>query len=371
MKTLLLTLVILTILNVNIKAQQKNATISFSNESHNFGKINEINGPVTYAFEFTNTGSEPLIISDVKASCGCTTPEWTKEPIKPGTKSVIKAKFDPNGRPGNFNKTITVTSNADTPSKVLSITGEVIPKEKKVEDYYPQKVGDLKIRSNHVAFAKIYSTEVKTDTLGVFNPTEKPIKVSFGNIPPHIKISISPDQIQPNGKATISVTYDAVKKGEWGFNTDRIDLIINDSTKTNNKISVSADIQENFENLTEEQKANAPKITFEKTDYDFGKIKQGDVVNFTFNFKNEGKSDLIIRRTKASCGCTAIAPQKDVIKPGEESKFDVKFNSAGKKGKQNKTVTVITNDPANSTTILKLIGDIEIPESTEIKNESK
>ena len=371
MKTLLSFLVILTCLNINTKAQQKSASVSYATESHNFGKINEANGSVTYAFEFTNTGSEPLIISNVKASCGCTTPEWPKEPIAPGAKNVIKAIYNPEGRPGNFNKTITVTSNADVPTKVLTISGEVIPKVKKAEDYYPQKIGDLKIRSNHIAFSKLYSTEIKTDTMGVLNPTEKPVKITFENVPPHLKISIEPDVIQPNGKALISVTYDAVKKGEWGFNTDRIGFVIDGNNQPNNKISVRADIQENFENLTDEQKANAPKIVFEKTEYDFGTIKQNDVVDFTFNFKNEGKTDLMIRRTKASCGCTAIAPQKDVIKPGEESKFDVKFNSRGKKGKQHKTVTVITNDPVNPTTILKLNGDILVPESTEIKNDSK
>lgn len=364
----LFTLITLVAFNIFVYGQQKSASMSFANDSHSFGKIQEVNGPVTYSFEFTNTGSEPLIISDVKASCGCTTPEWPKEPIAPGAKHSIKAKFDPTGRPGNFTKTITVTSNADIPTKVLTISGEVMPKEKKVEDFYPQKIGDLKIRSNHMAFSRIYNTEVKTDTMGIYNPTEKPVKITFENIPPHINISIAPEVIQPNGKAVISVTYDAVKKGEWGFNTDRISFVIDGVNQPNNKISVSADIQENFENLTEEQKANAPKIVFEKTEYDFGTIKQDDVVDFTFNFKNEGKSDLIIRRTKASCGCTAIAPQKDVIKPGEESKFDVKFNSRGKKGKQHKTVTVITNDPVNPTTILKLNGDIAAPESTEIKN---
>lgn len=371
MKKLVSIFLIITSFNCLVNAQQKTPSVSYSTESYNFGKINEANGLVSYSFEFTNTGGEPLIINDVKASCGCTTPEWSKEPIAPGAKSYIKATYNPEGRPGNFNKTITVTSNADVPTKVLTISGEVIPKVKKVEDYYPQKIGDLKIRTNHMAFSRIYNTETKTDTMGIYNPTEKPVKVTFENVPPHIKISIEPDVIQPNGKAVISITYDAAKKAEWGFNTDRIGFVIDGNNQPNNKISVSADIQENFENLTEEQKANAPKIVFEKTEYEFGTIKQNDVVDFTFNFKNEGKSDLIIRRTKASCGCTAIAPQKDVIKPGEESKFDVKFNSRGKKGKQHKTVTVITNDPANPTIILKLNGDVTVPESTDVKNDSK
>ena len=78
--------------------------------------------------------------------------------------------------------------------------------------------------------------------------------------------------------------------------------------------------------------------------------------------KNEGKSNLIIRKTKASCGCTAIAPENNVIAPGESTKIKTTFNSAGKKGVQNKTITVITNDPENTTIILNVKGEVTVPE---------
>ena len=79
-----------------------------------------------HKFKFTNTGKEPLIISDAKGSCGCTTPNWPKEPIRPGETGVIKVKYATD-RIGAFEKTITLTSNADTPSKVIKIKGVVNP----------------------------------------------------------------------------------------------------------------------------------------------------------------------------------------------------------------------------------------------------
>ncbi len=101
--------------------------IQFSNTSHDFGTVPE--GPqAKYEFEFTNKGHEPLVLSNVQASCGCTTPEWSKEPIMPGQTSKITAIYNTQGRPNAFTKTITVTSNAKTPTVTLTIRGTVEPK---------------------------------------------------------------------------------------------------------------------------------------------------------------------------------------------------------------------------------------------------
>jgi len=100
------------------------AEIEFKVEKHNFGEIDQ-NKPVTYAFVFTNTGNEPLILTNVKPSCGCTTPDWSKEPIMPGESSEIKATYNA-ARAGKFNKAITVTSNGNSPTKILFIKGFVV-----------------------------------------------------------------------------------------------------------------------------------------------------------------------------------------------------------------------------------------------------
>jgi uncharacterized protein (DUF58 family) len=98
--------------------------IKFKNESHDFGKIEE-GVQATYTFEFTNTGTAPVVISNASASCGCTTPDWTKDPVMPGKTGKVTASFNSQGRPGNFSKTVTVVSNSETPQIVLSIKGEV------------------------------------------------------------------------------------------------------------------------------------------------------------------------------------------------------------------------------------------------------
>ena len=102
------------------------AEFKFNEEKHDFGKIPQ-GTPVTTVFEFTNIGKEPLILSNVQPTCGCTIADFTKTPVKMGEKGIIKITFNA-AAAIPFNKTIVVTSNAKTPTKYLNIVGEVIAK---------------------------------------------------------------------------------------------------------------------------------------------------------------------------------------------------------------------------------------------------
>jgi hypothetical protein len=102
------------------------AKIDFTKDTHDYGTIkNGADGTCT--FEFKNTGNAPLIISNAKGSCGCTVPEWPKEPIAPGAKASIKVKYD-TSRQGVINKNVTITSNAvNAAEKIIYIKGNVLP----------------------------------------------------------------------------------------------------------------------------------------------------------------------------------------------------------------------------------------------------
>lgn len=105
---------------------QDRAEFKFEKETHDFGKISQ-GTPVTYTFSFTNTGSAPLIISNIQSTCGCTVPEYSKTPVKPGEEGIIKVTFNAAAiQP--FSKQIIVASNSKTPSKTLVIKGEVVAK---------------------------------------------------------------------------------------------------------------------------------------------------------------------------------------------------------------------------------------------------
>lgn len=106
---------------------QKAPQIKFAQQSHDFGTFSESKKTVSTTFTFKNTGKAPLVINRVVASCGCTTPEWSKEPIAPGGSGFVKATYNAIGRPGAFNKTITVFTNSPEGSVPLTIKGVVQP----------------------------------------------------------------------------------------------------------------------------------------------------------------------------------------------------------------------------------------------------
>lgn len=130
MKNLLLFAAFFTasIFSAKAQAPESGAKIEFSKEVHDYGTVKYgANGTCT--FDFKNTGNAPLIISRAQGSCGCTVPEWPKEPIAPGAKGTITVKYDTK-RPGPINKSVTITSNAiNEPTKIIRIKGTVLQQE--------------------------------------------------------------------------------------------------------------------------------------------------------------------------------------------------------------------------------------------------
>ena len=358
MKKIVLSIISALLIVSIANAQQKGANISFEKEIHNYGKIKESDGKVEYKFVYTNTGSSPLIITKVRASCGCTSPTWTEKPVMPGQKGFVSAVFDPRNRSGNFNKSITVETNAEKPRTILRITGEILPREKTIEDYYPKTLGDLRLETNHFAFVNVYNDQIKKDTLKIYNSSDSKMVVSFTNVPSYLKLTVSSKELKPGEKAYIVGVYDGAKANDWGFISARVKVLINGQSGNRDYITISAKVEEDFSKLTEEEKANAPKIVFDNNNFNFGETKSKDKIEHVFKFKNEGKRDLIIHKIRTTCGCTTVAPEKTVIKPGESSSFKAIFNPGSRKGTQRKSIHVITNDPKNPNVRLMITGNL-------------
>ena len=105
-----------------------------------------------------------------------------------------------------------------------------------------------------------------------------------------------------------------------------------------------------------------PKVSVQQSDYDFGEAIQNDIVNHSFILTNNGGDVLKILDVKASCGCTAVKPDKNELKPGESTQIKASFNTKGRKGPQTKTITVKTNDPDNPVVTFKLSGNVIVKE---------
>ncbi len=334
--------------------------VQLSSSEYNFGKFKEEAGRQTYDFTVKNDGNMPLVIQNIVASCGCTTPEWTKSPIPPGATGKITAIYDPANRPGAFSKTLAVYSNAKPQVVVLTIKGEVVPREKTVEEIYTFPVGPVRFESNHLAFTNVKKTEKKIRVMQIINTSNAPAKIEFENIPPHLALKANPETLKPGQKGIVEGTYDAVKNQNWGTVSDLIRVKVNGEVNPKVYYYVSANLVEDFSKLSKEDLVNAPVFNVASTNVDLGKMPDATSKEVEFKFTNGGKNDLIIRHIRSTCGCTAVQQGvKDVpIKAGESSSIKAVFNSGSFKGKTTKAIYVYTNDPRKSEVVLMLTAEV-------------
>jgi len=335
-------------------------TLKYEQEVHDFGKIKEEEGPVSFTFKLINEGDAPLVIQSVRPSCGCTTPDWSKEPIMPGKTGYIKAVFNPHNRPGAFNKSLTVTSNSEPAISRLYIKGIVEPKPRTIADDYPTVMGGLRVKYRSFNFGKITTEKPITKSFDVYNDSEEDITfLDDVEAPDFIQVKVDPKTLAPKKLGKIIVTYDPTVENKLGFVSSLVVLKTAEPENNVKDFRAVASVEEFFPPMTAEQLAQAPKLSFENPVHDFGSIKQGDQVSTEFVFTNTGKSILNIREIKASCGCTIGNLEKNDIAPGDTGSIKVSFNSRGRRGIQQKSISIFSNDPANPTQRITIKARVE------------
>jgi hypothetical protein len=352
MRKLVVLSVFFSLVYIGVFAQAK---IQFSEIKHDFGNVKEANGPVSHVFTFKNAGNAPLVIQNVETSCGCTSPEYTKEPVQPGKSGIVKATFDPSGRPNFFDKNLTVISNAENNRVVLTIKGNVEAKVLTVEEQYPFAVDKVRMKNNILELYRVSSAGTRTENLEVINTGTTPAILGFENVPPHITIKSDPVSIPAGEKGMIHCTYNAAKKKDFGVSTDDITVKIKSAKGI---LTVRANIEEDFSALTPAELEKAPVLKVERTNYQFDKIKKGSKATGTFEIKNNGKSDLIIRKITNSCTCVKSSISSNTVKPGKSATLTLEL-TADETGDKFYGTTVVTNAPKQGQITLYMTGTVE------------
>lgn len=359
------------VLSSTVALAQK-GKINFGSTLHDFGTFKEEKGPQKHRFEFTNTGKEAVRIDKVQAGCGCTTPDWTKEPIAPGAKGYVEAEYNPSGRPGKFDKYLTVFGKVgkradgteqDTTIS-LTIKGSVIEREKTAADLYPDKMGPFRLLSRSLYLDKVTpgSKQVVSKTFKIYNDSEVPhtLEQIDTKALPHLAIKIDPTTIKPKETATIKVDFNPANKLDYGFSNDIIKLRTANNTADPLDLYVAATMEDTPVKLSKADSAKAPNLSFKAKEHDFGTINDRSEVSHSFVFTNTGKSPLVIKKTKANCGCTASEPAKKTLQPGESSSIKVTFNSTGKhEGANQQMVTIYSNDPDEPTQYISIKANVD------------
>jgi hypothetical protein len=238
----LLSTLLLCVLALAARAQ---GVLTFKSIDHDFGKVPE-GTMATYEFKFKNTGNQPIVIANAQASCGCTTPEWTKAPVMPGKSGIIKAVYNSAGRPGVFAKTVTVMSNASDPNKVLSLKGTVLTKEELRATLTPAQLAAsprLVLERPGYDFGRVEAGQQSVARIGVRNTGPKDLVLTTVSSNCYcVGYRAAPAPIKPGQSAVVELVY---AQRAVGPTTEVVTLDSNDlhgDTKITFKANVVKDL---------------------------------------------------------------------------------------------------------------------------------
>ena len=339
----------------SLMAMSQKAVISFNEKNHDFGKVKEEDGKVTYVFDFLNMGKGPLVVNRVQASCGCTTPVWTKEPIESGKKGAITVTYNPTGRPGVFTKNITVYSNATDEQFTLTIHGEVIPKQSAENSAYPVSIGGLALKAKVIQMNNVDKGKIQTRVLEIQNTTKAPLKPSFENLPAYLTAIVLPETLKPNEDGKITFTLNSKSCNQWGPVSDEVYLSLNGVKKftDDSKIIVVGNIVEDFSKLTLDQKRKSPILEMPEREVNFGVVKAGSRKSGKLKVINKGQNVLEIRRLINNNRELLVKASKNSISSTKKSDIIVNLDAKNlTEGDYKKSFTVQTNDPENNFLII-------------------
>lgn len=336
-------------------------SLTFEKEIHDFGQIEEEGGYAEYTFNFVNNGDKPVRITNVKASCGCTTPGWSKEEVPAGESGFVQVRYNPRNRPGNFKKSLRISSNAAAANQTLYITGYVKPKPKSLLEELPVSTGDLRMKYRSLNFARITTEKTVEKEFSVYNAGKDSLSLQYQvmEVPEHIKVSLKPEVLGPSEKGVMLVSYDPIKKNDLGFISDNLSIHVDTTMKEKNEFYVLTTIEEFFPEMSAEELDKAPKLQISERVHDFGKVAEGTMIEAEFTLENAGKTKLNFRQIKSNCSCVTYETKSSNLKKGKSQTLKISFDTSERRGNQYKTVTIFSNDPSAPTQMVTIKGNVQ------------
>jgi len=335
--------------------------VTFETKVHDFGDILIAEGAVSCTFKFKNVSKSPIVVHNVISSCGCTTPEWTKEPVKPGGEGFVKATYS-NDQESTFDKTLTVYVSGVERPIVLRLRGTAHETKKDLEELYFIKTGSLGFRRDNFSIGYIDQGMAKEDNAQVANISNNPITVETIPLTEGLTVRISPNPVPARSVARVyySVDLSGTSTNKWG--RQDFDFKVKVNGKEYEQIfRIKALIKENFDNLPKEKLAEAPKAEIDKSYFEFGEIRKGTVKESSFTIRNKGKEPLKIYTVDAQTQATEILTTFPVtIAPGGKATLKVKYNSkkCSAVGEVVDVLSAITNSPSKPVLNLYVTGNV-------------
>ncbi len=327
--------------------------IQWEDENWIWGKIIMEQGIVGHMYKFINVGDEPVKITEVLPSCGCTVAEWSTQSILPGKSGFVKVKFDPKGKLGPNSKYVTVKTNSNPSVFTLTMKGEVIS-NKWQRSKYKLQYGNLAIVTNKIEIGNIKENSSYKFEIPLANIGNKPVLIKKIFNASNIKITYESTTIGTEEELILNCIYTPIRPTVFGENLHEIKILTNDDTLALKTFSLLSVVEEDFSKLTPKQLRKAPILSFDKTEEQFGTVSDEDTKTVIFKLTNKGKSDLIIHKLVNQCECIEVVSDKMNVKNGDVASITVKYSPRKYIGVDERFINIISNDPKNSNFILTI-----------------
>ncbi len=316
-------------------------------EKQNLGQI-AWKVPASIAYTITNTGDEPLVVTEVESECACTVADWTKVPIKPGEKGIINVRFDAETL-GHFQKSVSVYTNAQPYLTYLYFNGEVVWKVKDFTQSHPYQIGEIRIDKKKLEFSDVSSGEESVLYIDLVNLSEDSYEPILMHLPPYLQMSATPAVLQKGERGVIKLSLDSKGLTDLGLTQTSVYLSRHkgDTISEENEIPVSAILLPDFSALSDWEKSHAPQLRLSETEINLRAMSTKQSKSYRdITLTNIGKSPLQISKLQVFHPLMGVSLKKSLLQPGESTRLRVTLAKKEFDQKQDFRLLMITNDPS-------------------------
>lgn len=337
--------------------------IRWEERHHNFGTFNEDLGKVTCKFTGINESKDTVYITDTRSTCGCTVPAVSSRNIAPGDTVTVDVTYDPDRRPGPFEKRITLVC-ADKGQEIFTISGKVKGSVRSLSVSYPVEGPHFRLQNAFVGVGNIVKGHTGSGNIFGINDQDMTITPYVEGLPDYVAAVCYPDSSLEGENFLINFTIDTSSpKAPYGLSVDSIRLGVREFPGETMAIPLSYIVSEDFSAMTREEKAKAPMLVLYESSIDFGRIdtrKGAKRLTRKLTLANAGESPLLIRRIHSFDKAVLIKIPSDKIAPKKSLDVTVEVLPELLRGADmlNARINIVTNSPAGSQESVRVVGEI-------------
>ncbi len=339
------------------QGESNTEALRFAEKSWNFGQIEETGGIVSHTFAFTNRADHPVVIERVYTSCGCTSTDYPRQPLRPGASGTFTVNYDPDGRPGRFEKHINIYYDGGRGNTELTVKGVVNPRPHTVEEDYPFTIGGgVRADAIYRAFGNTPQGHTKSMTVALVNTSDAAVSLAVEPVERSGLLEIDmPDRLKAGEKVLATLTYVMGKQPRYGIIGDSFRIAV-DGRTTDAVISTSAIGIDDFKG----NGRTAPKMRITPVFYNFGTVGAPSRQNIEITVSNEGDAPLVIRSVECRKDTRFGLKAGDVIEAGESRTVTMTF-SVGAEAVDSVFggAIIVCNDPARPMRELRVTADVK------------